>query len=366
MIATCWTLCIRFPLPIRFRTRPFFDGVKLCTTPYYKVLLRTAKYYSVLQTTNSVLHGTSKYYSVLQSTTPSLFRTTKYNKEILSTAKCYPALRSPFDSRNTWTVRFIAGSNLSDAKHNGTTTFMLDSRSNTCNIMYIARSNQNHLQHHQILPRPWQMAFQDIRQDLANGWTVIYIRRSNRSHPPTSPNIALVTKNDVPKYQIVFGKRLNCPLHPAEHPESPSTSPNIALATKQDMPPYQKKCRKWLNHRLHCAEQPRSPSNITIHCACYEKWHSKISEELSFTSWEATRVTFQLHQIAPATQQKIPGYDINLWKRWNVMYNAGPIREWSDHEPVSPQPAVQLRILCALTTRIVFGKVQHVMLLLSS
>ena len=224
MIATCWTLCIRFPLPIRFRTRPFFDGVKLCTTPYYKVLLRTAKYYSVLQTTNSVLHGTSKYYSVLQSTTPSLFRTTKYNKEILSTAKCYPALRSPFDSRNTWTVRFIAGSNLSDAKHNGTTTFMLDSRSNTCNIMYIARSNQN--------------------------------------HPPTSPNIAPAMTNGIPRYQTRFGKRLNRHLHPAE--------------------------------------QQESPSNFTKHCACHEKWRSKISDsiwqtaELSFTSCGASGITFNI------------------------------------------------------------------------
>ena len=60
------------------------------------------------------------YYKVQQ-------RITKYRKVRPCT--------SPFDSRNTWIVRYIARSNLSGAKHNGTTTFMLDSRNNTCKIM---------------------------------------------------------------------------------------------------------------------------------------------------------------------------------------------------------------------------------------
>ena len=53
---------------------------------YYKVLLRTTKYYSVLQSTTPVLLRTTKYYS---STTPYykvLLRTTKYNS---STTKYY-------------------------------------------------------------------------------------------------------------------------------------------------------------------------------------------------------------------------------------------------------------------------------------
>ena len=45
-----------------------------------------------------------------------------------------------FDSRNTWNLIHVARSNLGDAKHNWTTTFMFDSR-NTWNVIYIARSN---------------------------------------------------------------------------------------------------------------------------------------------------------------------------------------------------------------------------------
>ena len=41
---------------------------------------------------------------------------------------------------------------------------------------------------------------------------------------------------------------------------------------------------------------------------------------------------------------------------WNVICNARPIREWSENEPVSPQPAAQPRLLLALTTSIFYGK----------
>ncbi len=50
-----------------------------------------------------VLHNTTQYFSVLQSA-------------------------SPFDSRSKWNIQYIARSNVWDAKHNGTTTFIFDSR----------------------------------------------------------------------------------------------------------------------------------------------------------------------------------------------------------------------------------------------
>ena len=113
--------------------------VLLCTSKYYKILLQ---YYSVLQSTKTLLRAT-KYYSVLQSTTPvlqsialsykvllqrysstipyysvlqstakyspyykvrlqyykvllqyckALLHTRQYNRELQSTAKCYPVL----------------------------------------------------------------------------------------------------------------------------------------------------------------------------------------------------------------------------------------------------------------------------------
>ena len=63
---------------------------------------------------------------------------------------------------------------------------------------------------------------------------------------------------------------------------------------------------------LQCAEQQVASSNITKYCACHAKWFSKISE------------TF-------------------LQNRWNVNYNARPIRAGSDHDPrMKPSSATRL------------------------
>ena len=78
----------------------------------------------------------------------------------------------------------------------------------------------------------------------------------------------------------------------------PPTSPNTAPATQND-------CDDWSSYMkryLQCAEQQVASSNITKYCACHAKWFSKISE------------TF-------------------LQNRWNVNYNARPIRAGSEHDP---------------------------------
>ena len=91
-------------------------------------------------------------------------------------------------------------------------------------------------------------------------------------------------------------------------------SPNTAPATKNES-------HDWsLSHMkryLQCAEQQVASSNITKYCACHAKWFSKISE------------TF-------------------LQNRWNVNYNARPIRdnafrEWSELDPtMKPSSATRL------------------------
>ena len=72
---------------------------------------------------------------------------------------------------------------------------------------------------------------------------------------------------------------------------------------------------------LQCAEQQVSLSKLTKNCACHTKWDSKM--------W---------HKFGE--------------NRWNVIYNARPIRAWSDHETVSPQPASQPSLLFTPTTSI--------------
>ena len=93
---------------VLLRTTKYYSS----TTPYYKVLLRTTKYYSsttkyysVLQSTTPVLQSTTphnkvilQYYSVLQSTTPVLLRTTKYYSSttpiLLCTTKYYSSTKN--------------------------------------------------------------------------------------------------------------------------------------------------------------------------------------------------------------------------------------------------------------------------------
>ena len=73
LIATCWTLSLWF------RTRPFSDDDSNdILKKYYKVLLRTTKYY----------FGTTPYYK-------ALFRTTLYYKVLLRTIyKVYQSFKS--------------------------------------------------------------------------------------------------------------------------------------------------------------------------------------------------------------------------------------------------------------------------------
>ena len=203
--------------------------------------------------------------------------------------------------------------------------------------------------------------------DPGHIWNVIYNARSNKCHPPTSPNTAPATQNDSHAWSSSHTKRhLQC----AEQQVSPSnltkycachtewlaclivvtyeTSFTMRGATSVTLQPHQilrlphrmtrmlDRCHIWnviynarsnrchhptspntapatqndstalssshMKRHLQCAEQQVSLSNLTKYCACHEKWHCKISEKISKN-------------------------------RWNVISNAGTIREWSDHDP---------------------------------
>ena len=206
-----------------------------------------------------------------------------YYKELLSTAKCYPAL-----------VRLIAPTHELSGSLRGATSRMRNTMALRHSCWIVAATHATSctlcgatritLQHRQILPRPWQMTFQDIRQDLANGWTVIYIRWSNRSHPPTSPNIAPATKNDVPKYPMSI----------------------------------------WQTAKLSFTScgASRITFNITKHCACHETGHSTISKKNFENGWNIIYIARSnpghpptSRYIAPAMQNDIPRYQKKSWQR---------------------------------------------------
>ena len=281
--------------PVLLRTTQYYSVLQSttpCTTRYYKVLLQ---YYSVLQSTTPVLLCTTKYYSSPILYYKVLLRYySLYYKVLICKARstnvtkccaCHAKWLSwlILVTYETWNVIYNAQSNRTHpptspiaapatqndshdwcparmTRHLQCAEQQISSSNITkccaCHAKWLASSilvtyetsftmrgaTRITLQHHQIilrLPRKKSLVF-----DPRHIWNVIYNARSNKHHPPTSPNAAPATKND------------------AHH---------------------------WLSshmqRHLQCAEQQASPSNLTKYCACHAKLHSKIKEKLAENSW---------------------------------------------------------------------------------
>ena len=80
-----------------------------------------------------------------------------------------------------------------------------------------------------------------------------------------------------------------------------SPSPSIAPATQNDSQAWSSSHMK---RHFQCAEKQMSPSKLTKYCACHAKWPCNIWQKFAKNSW-------------------------------NVISNARPIREWSDHDPIT-------------------------------
>ena len=305
--------------------------VLLCTTQYYNVLLCTTKYYSsttlyckvllqyhsVLLQYYSVLHSTTtyyssttlyykvllQYYSVLQSTTPVLLCTAKYYS---STTLYYTVLQrttpvlpcTKYYSSTTLYCKVL----LQYYSVLQSTTPVLLCTTQYYNVL---------LQYYSVLKYyssttlyykaafmidPWHIWTVIYMIDVRRIWNVIYNARSNRSHPPTSPNTAPATQNDCDDWSASHMKR-----------------------------------------HLQCAEQQESHSNFTKYCACHAKWISwliRVSHETSFTMRGATGITIQLHQILRLPRKM--NLMINPRHIWNVIYNA---RSKHSQPPTSPNTA---------------------------
>ena len=384
------------------RTTPYYK-VLLCTTKYYssttKYYSSTTKYYKVLLQYYKVLlqyyEVLRQYYSVLQSTTPVLLRTTKYYasttlyykvllqyyKVLLRTTKYYKVLLQYYTVLLR-TTKYYAGTTkyykvvLCTTSYYASTTLYYKVLLQYYKVLLqVVRLPQKvTLELHQILRLSSKMT---PMLDPGHIWNVIYNARSNKCHPPTSPNTAPATQNDshawssshmkrhlqcaeqqvslsnLTKYCACHTERLACLIvvtyetsftmrgatgvtiqphqilrlphrmtrmldrrhiwnviynarsNRCHHP----TSPNTAPATQNDSHAWSSSHMK---RHLQCAEQQVSPSNLTKYCACHEKWHCKISEKISKN-------------------------------RWNVISNAGTIREWSENYPsMKTQTATRL------------------------
>ena len=185
-------------------------------------------------------------------------------------------------------------------------------------------------QRHQILHLPGKMT---LMIDARHIWHVIYNARSNRHHPPTSPNTAPPTQNDSHDW---------CPSHMKRH--------------------------------LQCAEQQVSSSNVTKYCTCHAKWHAwliLVTYETSFTMRGTTGVTLQPHQIL-RLPRKIALQNLRkicrkqLKRQFQCAADSTMIRTWSEHVYRHLAPARSPRLLFALRRRILHWKLQHFALRLST
>ena len=194
----------------------------------------------------------------------------------------------------------------------------------------------NTLQPHQILRLPRKM---NLMIDPYHIWNVIYNARSNRHHPPTSPNTAPATQNESHDWSISHMKR-----------------------------------------HLQCAEQQSTPFNLTKYCACHAKWISwliHITYETSFPMRRATGINLQPHQILRLPRKiALPNLREINWKqlKWHFQCATDPtmIRPRSDHDPRmirprkrKPQPAAPPRLLFALAGSRFYWKLQRFPLRLS-
>ena len=312
--------------------------VLLCTTQYYNVLLQ---YYSVLQSTTpvllcttkyySVLHSLLQYYPVLQSTTLVLLCTAKYYS---STLYCkvlfqyYSVLHSTTTYYSSTTLYWSTTPVLlcTTKQHSWLIldtyeplfTWLMSVAYETSFIMRGATGVI--LQLHQILHLPRKMTVMIDPRHICN---VIYNKRSNRSHNPTSPNTAPATQNDSHDWSASHMKRhLQCAEQQTHTATSPNTAPamqneslhwaashikrHLQCAEKQThtatspntAPAMQNESLDWaashMKRHLQCAEQAKSPSNLTKCCACHEICKFKISAE---TPWiaSANRKTIRGH-----------------------------------------------------------------------
>ena len=259
------------PTPVLLCTTKYYSS----TTLYYKVLLCTTQYYNVLLQYYPVLPCTATYYS----------STTLYYKVLLCTTQCYNVLLQYYLVLQSTTPVLPC-----TAKYYSSTTLYYTVLQRTTPVLLCTTKQHSWL---------FLDTYEPLFTWLMSVWNVIYViynGRSNRSHPPTSPNTAPATQNESHDWSASHMKR-----------------------------------------HLQCAEQQESQSNFTKYCACHAKWISwliRVTDETSFTMRGATGIIPQLHQILRLPRKM--NLMIDPHHIWNVIYNA---RSKQSHPPTSRNTA---------------------------
>ena len=169
----------------------------------------------------------------------------------------------------------------------------------------------------------------------------------HKSRISNSPSAAPATKSHTWSHQVLhLPRKVTLEIH--------QTSPNTSRATQKDSHAWSSSPMKCY---LHCAEQQMSFSNLTIYyCACHAKG---LTCSILVTDGNAI---LTLRGAAGPTSPQIlrlpPKMTLQNFKE-NVTqgfsdHDPRPIRPWSGHETVSPQPASQPRFISGSPPRFNF------------
>ena len=209
----------------------------------------------------------------------------------------------------------------------------------------------------QILGLPRKMT---VMIDRTHIWNVIYNARSNKQHPPTSPNTAPATQNTLQNRKGILHCGADSNIAWSEHDptmnsssrtgpfseatfralemhfvlkittfRAPATYPNFTkcCACHEKWHSNITKCcachKKWHSKITKCcACHEKWHCNITKYCACHEKWHCNITKCCACYEERhsniTTKVTFQLHQILHLPQKLTLCYLIEPLLGWAV------------------------------------------------
>ena len=258
------------------------------------------------------------------------------------------------------------------------------------------------LQPHQMLLLPRKM-MRII--DCRRIWNVIYNAQSNRHHPPTSPNTAPATQKCTPKSKRNSPRTVEAPIpmrgrfdhdpnmirtwsdHDPSMNSSSRTRPFVEVTFRASETHFVLKITTfrapaiYSNFTEYCACHEKWPSNLTKCCSCHEKGCASlivVAYETSFTMRRATGITLQPHQILrlprkSALQNLSEILRERLKRQFQCAADSTMIRPWSDHDPTMIRawtrhlaPARSSRLLFALRGRILYWKLQHFALRLST
>ena len=153
-------------------------------------------------------------------------------------------------------------------------------------LLTMRGATSNIPQPHQILRLPRKM---NPMLNSLHTWNAIYNARSERQHPPTSPNTAPATKNDLPKSEknLMKTDETSFPMRdrsendprPFRDRSEHAPTTNSQTATRRAAEVTFRARQKQILLKITTFRAPAIIPNFTEYCACHEKWH------LNFTKY---------------------------------------------------------------------------------